>query len=114
MKKLNPWIFVALTCLFELFWVYGFNTASKGWHWGLVVAVIGADFYFLAKACQSLPTGTVYAVFAAVGSAGTALMDRFLFNQPLSWGQIVCMFLLISGVVIVKLADGKEPSGGAL
>ena len=113
MKQLNPWIFVALTCLFELIWVYGFNTASKGWHWGLVVGVIVLDFYFLTKACQSLPTGTVYAVFAAAGSAGTVLMDRFLFNEPVSAGQLICIAILIGGVVLLKLSDAKQPPGGA-
>lgn len=112
MKKLNPWIFVVLTCVFELLWVYGFNTASTGWHWGLVAGVIGLDFYFLTKACQSLPTGTVYAVFAAAGSAGTVVIDRFLFDETLSAGQLICIALLICGVVILKLSDGKEPSGG--
>ena len=114
MKKFNPWMFVALTCLFELLWVYGFNTASKGWQWGLVLAGRGLDFYFLFRACQSLPTGTVYAVFAAVGAAGTVLMDRFLFQEPLSAGQVICMAILVSGVVILKLSDEKPSSGGAL
>ncbi len=114
MKQLNPWIYVVLTCLFELLWVYGFNTASKPWHWGLVIGGIALDFYFLFKACRSLPTGTVYAVFAAVGSAGTALMSRFLFHEALSWGQIFFMAILVSGVVLLKLSDDTNPSGDSL
>ncbi len=114
MKQLNPWIFVALTCLFELLWVYGFNTAGKGWHWGLVIGVIVLDFYFLTQACQSLPTGTVYAVFAAVGSGGTVVMDWLLFDEALSAGQLVCVAVLISGVVLLKLSDGEPQSGGSL
>lgn len=114
MKKVNPWIFVALTCLFELLWVYGFNSASKFWHWALVVLVIVTDFYFLTKACQGLPTGTVYAVFAAVGSAGTALMDWLLFKEAFQPLQLFFIAVLIAGVIILKLSDRPQTPGGAL
>ncbi|CAM4427184.1 hypothetical protein GNQ08_14175 [Paenibacillus macerans] len=57
------WIFVLLTSLFELIWVFGFNVADTWWHWGIIIVVILIDMQFLAKACESLPTGTVYAVF---------------------------------------------------
>ncbi|WP_019420011.1 DMT family transporter [Paenibacillus sp. OSY-SE] len=78
MKK--AWIYVFLTCLFELFWVYGFNVATIWWHWAVVGVIIIADFYFLSKGCETLPTGTVYAIFAAAGTVGTALMDIFIFG----------------------------------
>lgn len=114
MKQINPWIFVILTCLFEVLWVYGFNTAGKLWHWMLVVLVIITDFYFLSKACQYLPTGTVYAVFAAAGTAATALMDYLLFNEPIAPLQWVFMGILITGVIILKLSDNPQTPGGAL
>ena len=105
MKK--AWIYVTLTCLFELLWVYGFNTATQWWHWALVVAVILVDFHLLAKSCESLPTGTVYAIFAAVGTVGTALMDIFLFGGSFSFLKGLFMALLIVGVISLKLADSR-------
>lgn len=75
----KAWIYVMFTCLFELFWVFGFNVATTWWHWIIVIAIIITDFYFLSKACETLPTGTVYAIFAAGGTVGTALMDIFIF-----------------------------------
>jgi hypothetical protein len=35
----KAWIYIILTCLFELFWVYGFNVATAWWHWSIVVAI---------------------------------------------------------------------------
>lgn len=110
--KSMGWLFVAITCALELVWVYGFNVASSGWHWALIVLVIVVDFAALAKACQVLPTGTVYAVFAAVGTIGAAVLDVALFERTLSVGQGLFMGLLVLGVVALKLAD-EPASGGA-
>lgn len=99
------WIFVILTCLFELFWVFGFNVASTWWHWLLIVIIIIIDFYFLAKACETLPTGTVYAIFAAAGTVGTALMDIYIFEGSFSLVKGFFMSMLVFGVILLKLSD---------
>ncbi|GAF15715.1 LOW QUALITY PROTEIN: quaternary ammonium compound-resistance protein SugE [Bacillus sp. JCM 19046] len=98
------WIYVILTCLFELFWVYGFNVASAWWHWIIIITIILIDFYF-QKHCETLPTGTVYAIFAAAGTVGTALMDLFLFEGALSVAKLFFMTLLVFGVILLKLSD---------
>jgi len=105
MPKNRSWAYVVLTCCFELLWVYGFNVASWWWHWGVIFLIIVVDFHFLAKACAKLPTGTVYAIFAGVGTVGTALMDALLFGGSLNTGKLLFMLLLIAGVVGLKLAD---------
>ncbi|KRG63026.1 ligand-binding protein SH3 [Stenotrophomonas humi] len=102
------WFYVALTCLFELVWVYGFNVATTWWHWIPIIAVILVDFQWLARACETLPTGTVYAVFAAVGTVGAALMDIFLFDGSFSVAKGAFMALLVVGVIALKLADGRN------
>ncbi|MFP7334258.1 SMR family transporter [Shouchella clausii] len=101
----NGWFYVGLTCLFELFWVFGFNVATVWWHWAIIVAIILIDFHFLSRACETLPTGTVYAVFAAIGTVGTALMDIFIFGGAFSIAKGLFMALLVIGVVLLKLAD---------
>ncbi|TVX91645.1 QacE family quaternary ammonium compound efflux SMR transporter [Paenibacillus agilis] len=102
------WIYVGLTCLFELLWVYGFNVASTVWHWAIVIIIIITDFYLLSKACETLPTGTVYAVFAAAGTVGTALMDIYIFGGEFSVAKGIFMGLLVVGVIALKLADNKS------
>ncbi|MBG9783256.1 DMT family transporter [Shouchella lehensis] len=99
------WIFVILTCLFELFWVLGFNLATTWWHWAIIITIITVDFYFLAKACESLPTGTVYAIFAAAGTVGTALMDIYLFGGSFSLAKGFFMGMLVFGVILLKRSD---------
>ncbi|NGP45561.1 multidrug efflux SMR transporter [Bacillaceae bacterium SIJ1] len=104
----KAWIYVALTSFFELVWIFGFNVASTWWHWIPIIFFIFVDFYFLSKACEDLPTGTVYAIFAAVGTVGTALMDVFIFGETLGGGKILFIVILVLGVIGLKLADGVE------
>ena len=104
----KAWIYVALTSFFELVWIYGFNTANHWWHWVFIVLFIFIDFYFLTKACELLPTGTVYAIFAGVGTVGTTLMDLFLFEGTFSIGKIIFIGLVVLGVILLKLSDEPE------
>lgn len=104
----KAWIYVGLTSFFEFFWIFGFNVASVWWHWIPIVLFIFIDFHFLTKACEKLPTGTVYAVFAGIGTAGTSLMDVFFFGGTLSFGKVFFIALLAIGVISLNLADRLE------
>jgi len=102
MKK--SWMYVALTCLFELLWVFGLNRADAVWEWAIIICLIPVDFYFLMKACEKLPTGTVYAVFAGVGTIGTSLMDYALFGGSFSLEKLLFMGILILGIIGLKVS----------
>lgn len=99
------WVYVLITGILELVWIYGFNVASTWWHWAIIIPIIIVDLWILAKACEGLPTGTVYAVFAAAGTIGTALMDVLLFNETLTLLKILFMTVIVIGVIILNIAD---------
>ncbi|MFD2130340.1 DMT family transporter [Pseudogracilibacillus auburnensis] len=101
----KAWIYVALTSLFELVWIYSFNTATTWWQWIITIVFIFLDLHFLTKACESLPTGTVYAIFAAAGTVGTALMDIYIFHDSITMGKLIFMGLILIGVIGLKIAD---------
>ena len=94
--------------MFELFWIFGFNVADSWWHWAIIVALIALDFHFLSKACENLPTGTVYATFAGVGTIGTTLMDIFIFEGEFNAIKGIFMFILVLGVIGLNLADNPS------
>ena len=50
----RSWQYVVLSCLLEITWVFGFNVAVEIWHWGVILILIGIDFYLLTKACEEL------------------------------------------------------------
>ena len=111
-------MYVILTCLFELLWIYGFSAAENCFHFLLIAIIILTDFYFLEKACETIQTGTVYAVFSAVGTICTALMDTLLFQVEFSMAKGLFIALLILGVISLKLAENgvsgteKDPKMG--
>ena len=43
----RAWIYVVITCVLELLWVFGFNVAHTWWHWALVILIILVDFLVL-------------------------------------------------------------------
>jgi paired small multidrug resistance pump len=104
----RDWIYVILTCLFELIWVYGFNKAHNWWQWAIVISIIFMDFHILPKACKTIPTGTVYAIFSGAGTVGTVLMDIFLFGRAFSTGELLFVVLIIFGVIGLNLADNQN------
>ena len=101
----KAWIYVALTSIFELFWLFGFNVASAWWHWAIIGSFVLLDLNFLAKACEGLPTGTVYAIFAASGTIGAALMDYFIFDESMSMQMLFFMGVILVGVIGLNLSD---------
>ena len=108
-KKISRgWTYVVLTCIFELLWIYGFNAAESWPHFILIALIIVADFYFLEKACETIQTGTVYAIFSAVGTVCTALMDTLIFNVEFTVAKGFFIALLIAGVISLKLAENEE------
>ena len=106
MKK--DWMYVALTSLCEILWLLGFSFATTWWQWIGIVALIVLDFHFLAKACENLPTGTVYAIFAGVGTFGTVLIDLVIFNKPFDLMTSAFMLILVAGIIGLKLRDGQK------
>ncbi|GAA0437637.1 multidrug efflux SMR transporter [Lentibacillus halophilus] len=107
MKEKKAWMYVVLLCLLELVWVYGLNVAISWWHYVVVIFVMFADMECFRKACERLPTGTVYAIFASAGTAGIALLDMIFFDARLGTDKLFFIFLLVVGVVGLQLADRK-------
>lgn len=109
-KVNKSWFYVILTSIFELLWIYGFNVATQWWHWAIIGVMILIDFWLLFKASENLPTGTVYAIFAAAGTVGTALMDVFLFNADFTVLKGIFISVILFGVILLNLADYLDES----
>jgi len=78
------WAYVFLAGVVEVLWVVGLRHSSAAWHWVGTGIMIVLSFYFIIKACEHLPAGTVYAVFTGLGAAGIALVDRLVFKTAIS------------------------------
>jgi len=47
--------------------------------------------------------GTAYALWTGTGIAGTAIAGVFLFNERLTFPQIICIGLIACGIIGLKL-----------
>lgn len=60
---------------------------------------------FLWLAQRTIPMGTAYAVWTGIGAAGTFLIGIYFFDDSASVLRILSVFLIISGVIGLKLAS---------
>ncbi|MDV6378347.1 multidrug efflux SMR transporter [Sporosarcina sp. GW1-11] len=107
------WGYVALAALVEIFWVVGLRYSETFLQWtGTTVAII-FSFYFIIKACEKLPSGTVYAVFTGSGAAAILVVDIFVFKADFTWITLSFIALIVIGVVGIKMTtDEADQQGG--
>lgn len=101
------WFLVIIAGIFEVGWATGLRHASSPLEWILTVIGVVVSFVLLVRAATTLPTSTVYAVFVALGTVGTVLVDFFIFKVPFNLGMLFFLLLLLVGVLGLKLVTGK-------
>ncbi len=62
-----------------------------------------ASFWLLAKAMQTLPVGTAYAVWTGIGTIGTVLLGIVLFQDAVNVPRLLCLGLILAGIVGLKI-----------
>jgi quaternary ammonium compound-resistance protein SugE len=101
------WAYLVLAGLFEV----GFASTLKltdGFTrlWPTLVFLVCAitSFALLAKAAQSLPIGTAYAIWTGIGAAGTAIVGILLYKEPASVLRLFFLGTLIASIVGLRYA----------
>jgi len=101
------WIYLFVAAIFEIGWPLGFKlsqTTSNRLSWILfAVASMALSGLFLWLAQKNIPMGTAYAVWTGIGAAGTFLVGIIYFHDSASLLRIFSVFLIIAGVVGLKL-----------
>ncbi|WP_417505860.1 DMT family transporter [Marinomonas gallaica] len=102
------WIYLLLAGLTEIGWPLGMKIAQESstkWP-GLLMAVffLITSGVLLWLAQRDIPMGTAYAVWTGIGAAGTFMVGVMFFNDPASLIRYLGILLIISGVVVLKLA----------
>jgi len=74
----------------------------------LLFLVLGVtSFALLSMALRTLPVGTAYAVWTGIGAAGTAVLGMLILNESRDLARLGGIILIISGVVLLRLAGGE-------
>lgn len=104
------WINLILAGIFEITWAVAMNF-SEGFS-KIVPSIITAVGYiasalFLSMALKELSLGTAYAMWTGAGIIGTTVLGVLLFHEQLTFPQVICLILIVTGIVGLKLL-GKE------
>ncbi len=100
------WVVLFVAGLFEVGWAVGLKYSAgftRLWPsvWTAVSLVLSMGL--LGVALRSLPLGTAYAVWTGIGSVGTAVLGIVLFREPATAARLVCIGLIVTGIVGLKL-----------
>ena len=97
------WIYVLFAAIVEVFWVIGLKYSDTIIEWLRTGIAIVFSFFFVLKACEKLPAGTVFAVFTGSGAAAIALIDFIFFDAAFSVAKASFIGLIIIGVIGIKI-----------
>ena len=102
------WIYLLAAGAFEIGWPLGIKMAQTPGKsiTGILIAVVcmitSGVFLFLAQ--KQIPMGTAYAVWTGIGAAGTFIIGILMYQDPVGLVRIMGAFLIVAGVIVLKLA----------
>ncbi len=105
------WFLLILAGICEV----GFTTAlklsegfSKWAYTAIFLLFASASFLLLAKATETIPIGTAYAVWTGIGAFGTALVGMLFFKESADFWRVFFLVTLIGSIIGLKLVS-KTP-----
>ncbi|WP_295806391.1 quaternary ammonium compound efflux SMR transporter SugE [uncultured Victivallis sp.] len=104
------WIWLCIAGILEIFWAvgmkysHGFTRLIPSL---LTAAAMLASLGCLALAMRTLPLGTAYAVWTGIGTVGTVIVGMIFFGESTAVLRLLCLLLIVSGIVGLKLLSVK-------
>jgi quaternary ammonium compound-resistance protein SugE len=112
LSPVSPWLLLVLAGLLEVAWAVGLKPAqgfTRLWPSIWVLVTMALSIGLLATAVRSLPIGTAYAVWTGIGAVGAALLGMLLFGESSDWRRLLCIALIVSGIIGLKLFTPASP-----
>jgi small multidrug resistance pump len=107
----NVWVLLSLAIAVEVTATLSLR-ASDGFSrlWPSIVVVVGYGiaFWLLSLVLRTMPVGTVYAIWSAVGVAAVAVLGKVLYDDPLPLMGVFGILLIIGGIVILRASGAGE------
>ena len=106
----SPWIVLFFAGLLEVCWAVGLKYTEGFTRLTptiFTLSTLAGSMYLLAKATQSLPIGTAYAVWVGIGAVGAGVLGIVLFKEPITFPRIAFMVLLVVSIIGLKLTASR-------
>ena len=105
------WIALLIAGLLEIVWAY-FMKQSHGftrlWPSIATITFMVVSFGLLSFSMKTLPMGTAYVIWTGIGAVGAFVVGVALLGESLSWMRILAAVLVVSGLVLFRLAPGGQ------
>lgn len=99
------WIYLILAGLLEVCWAVGLKY-TEGFTRLIpsifTLTTLAASMFLLAKAANTLPIGTAYAIWVGIGAVGAGILGIVLFKEPVTLARVGFMVLLIVSIIGLK------------
>ncbi len=100
------WFVLIVSGLLEAVWAVALDR-SAGFTRPVPTVVFGVALALsmagLGYALRAIPVGTGYAVWVGIGAVGTAVVGMVALGEPASLPRILSLFLVVAGVVGLKI-----------
>lgn len=106
----SAWIYLVIAGLLEVCWAIGLKYTEGFTRLGpsvFTVTTLAASMLLLAKAAQTLPIGTAYAVWVGIGAVGAGILGVALFQEPATPVRIGFMALLVISIIGLKVTASQ-------
>lgn len=100
------WALLFFAGLLEVVWAVGLrltNGFTRPLPTLVTVLALGASLWLLSLASRTIPLGTAYAVWCAVGIVGTSAVGAIWLGEAVTAAKLACLALILAGVVGLKL-----------
>jgi len=74
----------------------------------VLIICFGLSFSFLVFALKTIPLSLGYSIWSGVGTAGAGVIGVMLFNEVLSAINILGLFIIILGVIVMNLSKKTD------
>ncbi|WP_454712585.1 DMT family transporter [Cupriavidus nantongensis] len=102
------WIFLVIAGVLEVLWAYSMKLSegfTRPGYSAITILAMIASFALLSLSMKSLPLGTAYTIWTGIGAVGAFLVGLFVLGEPASAARILAAGLIVSGLVMMKMAS---------
>lgn len=100
------WIILILAGLLEVVWALGMGYTDGFKKPGptiITIAALIASFVLLERAQRTIPIGTAYGVWVAIGVVGAAVVSALFLGDQFTWLRGFFLAMLVAAIIGLKL-----------
>lgn len=101
----SAWVILIFAGLLEICWAIGLKYTDGFTRLVpslFTLITLAGSMYLLARAAQTLPIGTAYAVWVGIGAVGAGILGIVLFKEPVTPLRLIFLALLVISIIGLK------------